>query len=67
MPGMEDFAVLVAEDLNDLETRTAVVEATVDKIKMANSSQGEGAPAGTAPAGWWYTDVATGDVYRMEA
>lgn len=60
MADLEDFAVLVAEDIDQLA-------ATVDKIKMANSSQGEGAPTGSAPTGWWYTDVTTGDVYRMEA
>lgn len=67
MADMEDFAVLVAEDLNGLEARTAAVEATVDQIKLANQSAGEGAPTGTAPVGWVYTDIATGDIYRMEA
>lgn len=60
MAELEDFAVLVAEDLNQLA-------ATVDKIKLANQSAGEGAPTGTAPVGWVYTDLTTGDVYRMEA
>lgn len=40
---------------------------TVDKIKLANQSAGTGAPTGTAPTGWVYTDIATGDIYRMEA
>lgn len=52
--------VLVAEDLDQLA-------ATVDKIKLTNQSAGEGAPTGTAPVGWVYTDLTTGDVYRMEA
>lgn len=60
MADLEDFAVLVAEDLNELA-------ATVDKIKLANQSAGEGPPSGTAPEGWVYTDLSTGDIYRMEA
>lgn len=47
--------------------RLSAVESTVDKIKLANQSAGTGPPSGTAPVGWVYTDIATGDVYRMEA
>lgn len=60
MADWKDFAVLVAEDLNELA-------ATVDKIKLTNQSAGTGPPTGTAPVGWVYTDINTGDVYRMEA
>ena len=66
--------LITAEALNaleqgveDLESRADSVEATVDQIKLANQSAGEGAPTGTAPVGWVYTDLATGDIYRMEA
>lgn len=59
--------LITAEDLNRLEQAVAETSATVDKIKLANQSAGEGAPSGTAPVGWIYTDLATGDVYRMEA
>ncbi len=47
--------------------RLSAVEATVDQIKLANTSAGTGAPTGTAPIGWVYTDITTGDIYRMEA
>lgn len=67
MADRNDFAILVAEDLDRVETRLRTVEATVDKIKLANASMGSGVPTGTAPIGWHYTDVTTGDVYRMEA
>jgi hypothetical protein len=67
MATMDEFAVLVAEDLNALEARTSQVEATVDRIKQANTSMGQGAPTGTAPVGWWYQDITTGDIYQMEA
>ena len=56
--------VVTAEDLDD---RLSVVESQVDAIKLSNSSMGEGAPTGAAPVGWWYTDIVTGDVYKMEA
>lgn len=60
--------VLIAEDLvADHGARLSAVEATVDQIKLANQSAGEGPPSGTAPVGWIYTDLATGDIYRMEA
>lgn len=66
--------LITAEELNALEqglaATTAKSDATaeqVDKIKLANQSAGTGAPTGTAPQGWIYTDIATGDVYRMEA
>lgn len=60
--------VLTAEDLiAGQESRLAAVEETVDNIKLANNSKGEGAPTGTAPVGWYYEDVTTGDLYRMEA
>lgn len=49
------------------QSATTAVTATVDQIKLANQSAGEGAPSGTAPVGWVYTDITTGDVYRMEA
>lgn len=48
-------------------SRLDAVEATVDRIKLANQSAGEGAPTGAAPVGWVYTDLTTGDIYRMEA
>lgn len=81
MADMRDFALVVAEDLNGLEQRVDAVEATaeqtaqqvaataatVDQIKLANQSAGTGAPTGAAPIGWVYTDLATGDIYRMEA
>ena len=55
---------------SDLAATTAAGAATaqqVDQIKLANQSAGQGAPTGTAPLGWVYTDLATGDTYRMEA
>lgn len=67
MADLDDLAVVIAEDLNGIDARVTAVEATVDKIKLANSSTGSGPPTGTAPVGWYYTDVITGDVYRMEA
>lgn len=63
MADLEDFAVLVAEDLNELA-------ATVDKIKRANTSReslGGQQPSGTAPIGWVVEDLDTGNVWRMEA
>lgn len=63
----ESTAVVVAEDLAPITTRLTAVESTIDLIKQANSSMGTGAPTGTAPVGWHYTDITTGDVYRMEA
>lgn len=69
-----DGELITAEDLNDLEQSLAstsakadATEATVDQIKLANVSAGEGAPSGAAPVGWRYLDLATGDIYRMEA
>ncbi|GAA1333958.1 hypothetical protein GCM10009592_28790 [Brachybacterium rhamnosum] len=69
-----DGELVTAEDLDRIEQGLAATTAkadataaTVDGIKLANSSMGTGAPTGTAPVGWYYTDVATGDVYRMEA
>lgn len=69
-----DGELITAEDLNRLEQAVDAVDAKadatavqVDQIKLANQSAGEGAPTGTAPVGWIYTDLATGDVYRMEA
>lgn len=69
-----DGELVTAEDLDRIEqglaATTAKADATaeqVDKIKLANQSAGTGAPTGTAPVGWVYTDLATGDVYRMEA
>ncbi len=60
--------LVTAEDLTAAhEQRLTAVEATVDQIKLANQSAGTGAPTGTAPIGWVYTDIATGDIYRMEA
>lgn len=66
--------LITAEDLDRIEQGLAATSAKADataeqveKIKLANSSMGTGAPAGTAPIGWHYTDLATGDVYRMEA
>lgn len=58
---------LTAEQLAALTSRTTAVEGTVDKIKLANVSAGEGPPSGDAPVGWRYFDLATGDTYRMEA
>lgn len=62
-----DGELVTAEDLNRLEQGLEEVTETVDKIKLANQSAGEGAPTGAAPVGWIYTDIATGDIYRMEA
>lgn len=69
-----DGQLVTAEDLNRIEAglqaTSELAESTaaqVDKIKLANQSAGTGAPTGTAPVGWVYTDIATGDVYRMEA
>lgn len=69
-----DGELVTAEDLNRIEQGLAATSAkadataeTVDKIKLANQSAGTGAPTGTAPIGWHYTDIATGDIYRMEA
>lgn len=69
-----DGELVTAEDLNRLEqglaATTTKADATaeqVDKIKLANQSAGTGAPTGAAPVGWIYTDIATGDIYRMEA
>ncbi|MDN5686462.1 MAG: hypothetical protein L0G94_07225 [Brachybacterium sp.] len=66
--------LITAERLNETVQAVAEVDAKatatasqVDQIKLANSSMGEGAPSGAAPVGWWYEDVTTGDVYRMEA
>lgn len=59
--------VVTTEDLDVLDGRLTAVEQTVEKIKLTNQSAGEGAPTGTAPVGWVYTDITTGDVYRMEA
>lgn len=66
--------LVTAEDLNRLEQGLQATSelaestaATVGKIKLANQSAGEGAPTGDAPEGWVYTDLSTGDIYRMEA
>lgn len=66
--------LITAEELNrveqrvdDLVERAGQVEEVVDRIKLANQSAGEGAPTGDAPEGWVYTDLTTGDIYRMEA
>lgn len=66
--------LITAEELNrveqrvdDLVERAGEVEEVVDRIKLANQSAGEGAPTGAAPEGWVYTDLTTGDIYRMEA
>ena len=66
--------LITAEALNaleqglvDVEAQASATAAQVDQIKLANQSAGEGAPTGTAPVGWVYTDLATGDIYRMEA
>lgn len=67
MSEIRDLAIVIAEDIDGIDQRLTAVEGTVDKIKMANTSIGTGAPTGTAPVGWYYTDLATGDVYRMEA
>lgn len=66
----EAAAVRIDDVEADLVTTTAAAitaAATVDQIKLANVSAGEGAPSGTAPVGWRYIDLATGDHYRMEA
>lgn len=55
-----DYAARVGALIKGLDTR-------IDATKLANSSVGTGAPAGTAPLGWHHTDVATDNVYRMEA
>ncbi|MGO2360398.1 MAG: hypothetical protein ACTH6N_04625 [Brachybacterium tyrofermentans] len=57
----------VETDLAATTAAGASTAATVDNIKLANVSAGEGAPAGAAPVGWRYIDLATGDHYRMEA
>lgn len=69
-----DGELVTAEDLNRVEQglqatseMAEATAATVDKIKLANQSAGTGAPSGTAPVGWVYTDIVTGDIYRMEA
>lgn len=69
-----DGELVTAEDLNRVEQGLSVTAAkadataaTVDQIKLTNQSAGEGAPTGTAPPGWVYTDLSTGDIYRMEA
>ncbi|MDO5663004.1 MAG: hypothetical protein Q4G40_09935 [Brachybacterium sp.] len=62
-----DAGALTAEELAALKGRTTTVEGTVDRIKLANISAGEGPPSGDAPVGWTYLDLATGDHYRMEA
>lgn len=61
-----DGELVTAEDLDRIEQGIQQVHQIVDGIKLANSSMGTGAPTGTAPVGWWYTDTSTGDVYRME-
>ena len=60
--------LITAEDLNRIELAVDAVDAkaeataaTVDQIKLTNTSAGEGAPTGTAPTGWVYTDIATGE------
>lgn len=67
MSEIRDLAIVIAEDIDGIDQRLSTVEGTVEKIKMANSSIGTGAPSGSAPVGWYYTDVTTGDVYKMEA
>ena len=69
-----DGELVTAEDLTrieqGLEATSAKADATaaqVDQIKLANQSAGTGAPTGSAPVGWVYTDLSTGDIYRMEA
>lgn len=69
-----DGELVTAEDLTrieqGLEATSAKADATaaiVDGIKLANQSAGTGAPTGSAPVGWVYTDLATGDIWRMEA
>lgn len=69
-----DGELVTAEDLTRIEqglaevhTKADTTAAQVDQIKLANQSAGTGAPTGTAPIGWIYTDIATGDIYRMEA
>ena len=57
----------VESDLAATTAAGAATAAQVDQIKLANQSAGSGAPTGTAPVGWVYTDITTGDVYRMEA
>lgn len=60
MADLEDFAVLVAEDLNQLA-------ATVDKIKLANTSRhqlGGAQPSFSAPPGWIAEDVDTGMLWK---
>lgn len=56
-----------ASRVDGVEADLAATAGTVDQIKLANVSAGEGAPTGAAPVGWRYLDLATGDHYRMEA
>lgn len=49
-----------------LGTRVLTLESQFGQISRTNHSMGEGAPSGSAPVGWWYTDVSTGDVWRNE-
>ena len=69
-----DGELVTAEDLDRIEQglqqvhqKADTTATVVDGIKLANSSMGTGAPTGTAPVGWHYTDVTTGDVWKMEA
>lgn len=69
-----DGELVTADNLDRIEQGLAATTAkadatavTVDGIKLANASVGSGPPTGTAPVGWYYTDITTGAVYRMEA
>lgn len=53
--------------IDKAEASTAAVASTVEKIKLANVSAGSGAPKMEAPVGWVYEDIATGDIWQMEA
>lgn len=60
MADLDDFATAVG---NLIKGRALASD--LDNIKLANSSVGSGPPTGTAPVGWYYTNISTGDIYQM--
>lgn len=59
MADLDDFATAVG---NLIKGRA--IASDLDKIRLANSSVGSGSPTGTAPVGWYYTDISSGDIYQ---
>lgn len=72
MAELHDFARQVGADIKQIHSELvtaeewAAMQSTVEQIKTVNMSAGRGAPKHKAPAGIFYTDVDTGDVYESD-